>query len=463
MAIGAAVGGIFGGGGDAQAGSVDPTSAIQAFQSGADVIQQQLPMALRSYGKAMNAGTLAALESFQQARKISGPFTQTSTDAMDEMRKFMGLAPVTKVGEITDAIQTLRAKVQTPGIAQDARQPFGKSDNALRDLENEFSVFGQETDPAKRRELKSQLQNKTKQLSQALQYETKKAHLTSNIVGARHGGNDLRRDANVDKFTDSELNALGIKRSDVNKNWRLTDNNITESMKNQINELKSMNVEDNPFVGISGIAEKAKSGDLLIGDIRNIGDSLQDFAGELENTSQDIATKITDEPLTGYTAEEVTNQLEELPEYQFQLTQGLKAMERTQAAKGILQSGRAALQAQEFGQGLAQNVYSGHLSRLAQLSGISMPVTQQGLGQAPAFGQFGAQQAQNIGGMQYQTTENIARSREQAYQMQGQGLLQSAMQNAQMQTQTSMANAQMGQQSSMAMGRAAGSLLGGFF
>ena len=99
-------------------------------------------------------------------------------------------------------------------------------------------------------------------------------------------------------------------------------------------------------------------------------------------------------------AEQIQSDLEKTPGYQFQYQQGQKALERAQAARGNLLSGRAVLEAQEFGQGMAQSAFQDRMSNLMGLMNATSPVLAQltgqqaqlqaGLGQA----QMGAQQAQ---------------------------------------------------------------------
>lgn len=79
------------------------------------------------------------------------------------------------------------------------------------------------------------------------------------------------------------------------------------------------------------------------------------------------------------------------PGYQFNLAQGLQAMQAQQAAQGRLVSGGGLIQAQQFGQNLASQSYQQQLANLASLSGAT---------QAPATGaqaQAGIA-TQNIGG-----------------------------------------------------------------
>jgi hypothetical protein len=63
------------------------------------------------------------------------------------------------------------------------------------------------------------------------------------------------------------------------------------------------------------------------------------------------------------------NTVAQTPGYQFNLAQGLQAMQAQQAAQGRLVGGGALLQAQSFGQGLASQSYNQQVNTLAQLSG----------------------------------------------------------------------------------------------
>ena len=58
------------------------------------------------------------------------------------------------------------------------------------------------------------------------------------------------------------------------------------------------------------------------------------------------------------------------PGYQWRLDQGVQAVERSAAARGLLRSGAAAKAIQRYGEGLASSEYGAYADRLAQLAGI---------------------------------------------------------------------------------------------
>lgn len=77
------------------------------------------------------------------------------------------------------------------------------------------------------------------------------------------------------------------------------------------------------------------------------------------------------------------------PDYQFALEQGMKALDRSAAARGRLYSGGYGEDLTRFGQGLATQNYNNYYNRLAGLSGT-------GQTSATNLGSLGAQMAGNI-------------------------------------------------------------------
>lgn len=64
--------------------------------------------------------------------------------------------------------------------------------------------------------------------------------------------------------------------------------------------------------------------------------------------------------------------VENLPGYQFQFDQGMKALNRSSAAKGNRLGGKAMYEAQEFGQGLASQMRQQEIENLYRLSGANI-------------------------------------------------------------------------------------------
>lgn len=86
------------------------------------------------------------------------------------------------------------------------------------------------------------------------------------------------------------------------------------------------------------------------------------------------------------------------PGYQFRLSEGMKALDRTAAARGGLLSGATLKGAQRYGQGLASQEYGNAYNRLASMAGIGQTATgaMTGMGTqlANSLGEAGGQAAQ---------------------------------------------------------------------
>jgi len=106
------------------------------------------------------------------------------------------------------------------------------------------------------------------------------------------------------------------------------------------------------------------------------------------------------------------------PGYQFQMDQGLSALEGTAAARGGLFSGRAGRAAMDYGQGLAAQDFQNYLGNLFNMSGM---------GQSAAAGQATA--AQNYGQMAGNAIGDRANAQSAGYIGQA-NAFSDAMQNA---------------------------------
>lgn len=92
------------------------------------------------------------------------------------------------------------------------------------------------------------------------------------------------------------------------------------------------------------------------------------------------------------------------PGYQFQLGQGMQAIDRSAAARGGLMSGATIKAAQRYGTGLASQEFGNYANRLASLIGLGQTA-------AATAGGFGQQTGANIG----QNLANIGAARGSGY------------------------------------------------
>lgn len=133
------------------------------------------------------------------------------------------------------------------------------------------------------------------------------------------------------------------------------------------------------------------------------------------------------------------SQFQETPGYQFGLDQGVNAIDRSAASRGMLNSGRTLKELQRFGQGYADQEFNNYLNRLAGTAGVGQSSTNalaqvgqnfagqagnslQNIGAAQAGGVLGSAGAWNQG------IQNALQFAAYGFGNQGQGQPQNALQ-----------------------------------
>ena len=91
----------------------------------------------------------------------------------------------------------------------------------------------------------------------------------------------------------------------------------------------------------------------------------------------------------GMNGQQISSLLSSLPGYQFQLQQGTQAVDRSEAAKGLLNSGATGKALQQYGQGLGSSYFGQYVSGLQNMAGA-------GQASAAQQAQVGMNTANNI-------------------------------------------------------------------
>ncbi len=104
------------------------------------------------------------------------------------------------------------------------------------------------------------------------------------------------------------------------------------------------------------------------------------------------------------------------PDYQFRFNEGLRGVQNSAAARGLLNSGRTVQAATNYGQGAASQEYGNYMNRLASLTGVGQTATNQGV-------TINANMANQSGGI----LNNNANALTTLYGQQGQAQAASAM------------------------------------
>jgi len=418
----------------ATAATVDPSAAMSSYQKGADIIERQFPIAAKQFSVAADWANDQSVQYYLQGRQDNYAFSDTAQEATNELRKWLGMSPLDKAVPLADKAR---------GIAQYFTTNDGNPAGgyvAVNDLADAMASANSLTDPAARAAAKGNILNKIDQLQQGI--NTDLAYYAS-------------RDTNRTKAFQAQLNAgiadpksMPFSTQDPNQPYQ-DRGTFVNSISNLPIVTDSYNQDKDPTL-------KNKSEQIMNQTLKANAEALT----QLNDLKTQFQSKYSETPEQAYSSKQIQDKLEATPGYTVQLAAGQKALERSQAATGMLQSGNAMIAATKYGEDYATNAYQSQIQHLSNLAGMTMPAAQQGIQNTMAQGGTVAGYTMANGQMQAQTTQDIARARETSFQKSGDAQLQAAMMNAQLKTQTSMANASMKGSMMGSIGSLAGSVAG---
>lgn len=111
------------------------------------------------------------------------------------------------------------------------------------------------------------------------------------------------------------------------------------------------------------------------------------------------------------------------PGYEFQQEQGLEALNRTAASRGMLASGNNSADLLKYSQGLADQSYGSWLDRLNGLGQTGVGIAQNRAGIQGGIGQAGSNFRGSLADLTYKTETGIGNANAQQAQAEGAGVL----------------------------------------
>jgi hypothetical protein len=182
----------------------------------------------------------------------------------------------------------------------------------------------------------------------------------------------------------------------------------------------------------------------------SLGPQYSDLVADLQDVQGKFDIGYGRDPMRAMSASDIQAKLEASPAYQFRLNQGIKAMDRSAAAKGELLSGKTLLGAQQFGQDMASQEYDNEVRRLQSLANSALPALYQNNALLANMGQSVGQVGQQQGAVAGDIAQKMAQAQQQAGNLSGQALLSTGAMQGQMANQQSLTDAQQQQQALLA-------------
>lgn len=155
----------------------------------------------------------------------------------------------------------------------------------------------------------------------------------------------------------------------------------------------------------------------------------------LDQLATQYSNQYSDTYQGALTSDQIQQQLENTPGYQFNLNQGIQASDRSASAKGMLNSGNASIAAIEYGQNLASNTFQNAMANLASIASQGLPANTQIAANQVNQGSATADLLTNLGAAAANTYTQIGNQYASAYTNAGQATYNAAQYNAQAQNE----------------------------
>jgi hypothetical protein len=377
--------------GPGYATQVDPTTAINYFKQAAEAQSSGYNEGLSYYGTAIDQAKNYIQQGYTDANNTLKPLSLASGQALNQQLRMLGLDPIQATVGFGDSLRTGYNAVAST-------LPAGSE--FVKTVADQMDAAVNIKDPQERADALARIKNSITNGGQGL------------VSSVQSQLNNLQAPKSVTTFQ-----APYYEGGPVNPNFMYNGRNFQGDEQGAYaayqQDLDAYNSQKASLQSQLDSTNKYVSG-------------LQDFGN---NFAQNYGTEFD----RGYTPEEITNVVSNLPGYQFNLDQGTKAIERQGAAKGMLGSGNTLSALQTYGQGQAQSYYNQYMGYLSGITAQGAPATAQISANQSAEGTALATLAQNYGAAQMSTAQANANFLAKTLQDSGTLFNQTAMFNAQAQ------------------------------
>lgn len=388
----------------------DPQQSMEYFRNAASVSQGYYKKGLSMYESSMAAAAKEIQINNARANATLYPVQQAGLAALNKELQWMGLAPIS----------------QSAGLSQVAGAM-----GSYPELQKQLREAEKITDPSARAAMKTKI-------LQSIQ-GSKKEMLTMDEPRPELYQSDLLN--GLSKATSKNTNLTAGERAAINgKSSRqgLADKRAAEQAKIKASQ-------------DAQAAWDQKQEELMAQNAQLTIDNynLDDLYNQFDSTYGEEAAK-------RLTPQEIQAELEQTPGYQFQMSQGLQALDRSASAKGNLNSGNAQTAAVKYGQGLADQTFQQSLANLASIATQGLPSNAQVASNQVAQGQSNASLLSTVGAATANTYNAIGNQYAASYTNMGNTFMTAAMFNASEQNKAlSQDRAEKAQKQMAAMGAAA--------
>jgi hypothetical protein len=387
---------------------VDPTIALNYFSQASSAQGSGYDQGLSYYGTAINQATNEIKQGYANANATLKPLSYSSGQALNQQMRMLGLDPIQATAGFGDALRTGYEAVKSsmPG-----------SGAFVTDIASQMDAASSIRDPAARAAAVANIQNSIKTGSAGLLagYQSQLAALKAPDAPVQRTATGAPGSGIVGPYNYLEYKGQQYGTQYIDPNALKDPSRANNAIDAYQKDLAAYNAQK------SSIQSQIDAANSYSAAVQDLGNSFaQNYGANYDS---------------GYTADQIGSVVENLPGYQFNLQQGLKAINRVGAAKGMLGSANTTLAEQQYGQGIATSYYNQYMGYLSGLTAQGTPATAQISANQSAEGTALATLAQNYGAARMDTERQKADYLASQLMASGNLFNQTAMYNAGLQFQ----------------------------
>ncbi len=377
---------------------VDPSIALDYFKQASTTQAAGYNQGLQYYQNAITTASQQLQAGYTQSNQTLAPMSFAATQALNQQMRMLGMDPIQSTAGSGDALRSAYASINGGGPDQKDAQ-FPSINGYVDKLASQLDAAASIKDPTERAAARQQIQDRiggaNMQIVQPIQdqlnalkepqYPDYKAyggtaptgHVETNMSGA------------PDWVSPSIGQPYGV--TDAPNFVNATQEQAAAYMK----AASGFDAEHGKYL------EQKASLEGQLKQAQTYSNGLQDFGSNWSSNYGDTYD-------AGYSPDQVSNVVSNLPGYQFQLQQGTQALNRQAAANGLLNSGNTGIALQTYGQGQASSYYNQYMQMLNSVQQQGAPGTMGIAANQTNEGTQLSSMAQQFGAAQMDTSRSIA-------------------------------------------------------
>lgn len=389
---------------------IDTGAALNYFQQAADAVQTGYTTGQNAYSSDINVAINNINSAATTANNTLLPLSQSAGEALNQQMRMLGMDPVQATVGFGDALNTSFKQVANT-LPDDAG-------SYISNLANQLNSATSIQDPTARAAAQANISSMfgdgyQQNVINPIQNQINNLKAPTAPAPEDINAYNTQQQNQINSGSFGDLTAMAQQQQDKS----FSENQLDENAAYQNGTLSQYNG------ALQNYNSQMTSLQANLTAAQNYGQTLSSFG---QTWSQQYSPTYD----SAYTPDQVNQQVANLPGYQFNMDQGVQAIDRSAAASGLLNSGNTGIALQTYGQGLASNYFNQYMQYLQGVTSTGTPATMQISANQTAQGNNLASLAQANGAAVMSTDQAIANAQANTYMTSGNTTEQAAQYNA---------------------------------